>query len=63
VGVIRQSTDYEEDMSMHGGLTQTEKNSIIRKQVQEEMNAADGGDEHWSPHNDGMMEDNDEEHL
>lgn len=37
---------------MHGGLTQTEKNSIIRKQVQEEMNAADGHEEHWSPHHD-----------
>jgi hypothetical protein len=51
VGVIRQSTDFEEDASMHGGLTQTEKNSIIRKQVQDEMHAADGNDEHWSPHN------------
>ena len=35
---------------MHGGLTQTEKNSIIRKQVHDEI-AGDGGDEHWSPHN------------
>jgi hypothetical protein len=36
---------------MHGGLTQTEKNSIIRKQVHDEMHKGDGGDEHWSPNN------------
>ena len=25
---------------------------MIRKQVQDEMHAADGNDEHWSPHHD-----------
>lgn len=36
---------------MHGGLTQTEKNSIIRKQQHVEEMQAEGGDVHWSPHN------------
>jgi hypothetical protein len=47
---MRQSTDFEEDTSMHGGLAHTDKNSMIRKQ--EDIMHPDG---HWSPHNE--MED------
>jgi hypothetical protein len=45
---MRQSTDFEEDTSLHGGLGHTEKNSMIRKQ--EEMHG-EHHDENWSPHN------------